>query len=118
MPGAEPTTTLGQPTGTAIGFFLLFVALTLVITWWAAKRTRSAKEFYAAGGAFANPERSSLMTPLSLDAAQAQGLVDFMVRALTDCRVEREQAPFDHPSLPFPDGEVLPAVGAAGRGAC
>src|SRR5205814_7202909 len=24
-------------------------ALTLVITWWAAKRTRSAKEFYAAG---------------------------------------------------------------------
>ena len=42
-------TTLGQPTATAIVFFLLFVALTLAITWWAAKRTRSAKEFYAAG---------------------------------------------------------------------
>ena len=75
-------------------------------------------EFYAAGGEFANPERSTLMTPLSLDRAQAQGLLDFMSRALTDCRVEREQAPFDHPSLPFPDGEVLPAVGAGGTGPC
>jgi cation/acetate symporter len=42
-------TTIGQPTGVAIGFFLLFVALTLAITWWAARRTRSAREFYAAG---------------------------------------------------------------------
>ena len=30
-------------------FFLLFVALTLSITWWAARRTRSANEFFAAG---------------------------------------------------------------------
>jgi cation/acetate symporter len=45
----ETHTTLGQPTAAAIGFFLVFVALTLTITWWAARRTRSAKEFYAAG---------------------------------------------------------------------
>ena len=30
--------------------FLAFVAVTLVITYWASKRTRSAKDFYAAGG--------------------------------------------------------------------
>jgi cation/acetate symporter len=42
-------TTLGQPTLSAIGFFVVFVLLTLGITWWAAKRTRSAREFYAAG---------------------------------------------------------------------
>ncbi|HEV8630581.1 MAG TPA: sodium/solute symporter [Thermoanaerobaculia bacterium] len=42
-------TSLGQPTASAIGFFLLFVAITLGITWWAAKRTRSTREFYAAG---------------------------------------------------------------------
>lgn len=41
--------TLGQPTPAAIGFFLLIVLLTLGITWWAARRTRSASEFYAAG---------------------------------------------------------------------
>ena len=42
-------TTLGNPTASAIGFFLLIVALTLAITYWAARRTRSTKDFYAAG---------------------------------------------------------------------
>jgi cation/acetate symporter len=30
-------------------FFLVIVALTLAITWWAARRTKSTKDFYAAG---------------------------------------------------------------------
>ncbi|GHD55380.1 cation acetate symporter [Jeongeupia chitinilytica] len=34
----------------AIIMFVLFVAFTLGITYWAARRTRSAKDFYAAGG--------------------------------------------------------------------
>lgn len=34
----------------AIGMFLLFVSVTLGITYWASKRTRSAKSFYTAGG--------------------------------------------------------------------
>ncbi len=34
----------------AIGMFLLFALVTLCITWWAARRTRSAHDFYAAGG--------------------------------------------------------------------
>jgi cation/acetate symporter len=34
----------------AIIMFFVFVGFTLVITYWAAKRTRSAKDFYAAGG--------------------------------------------------------------------
>src|SRR5215510_9621143 len=42
-------TSLGTPTASAILFFLVIVALTLAITWWAARRTRSTKEFYAAG---------------------------------------------------------------------
>jgi cation/acetate symporter len=46
-PGVQ--TTLGTPTLGAIVFFLAIVALTLAITYWAARRTRSAKEFYAAG---------------------------------------------------------------------
>jgi len=33
----------------AVSFFVGFVAITLVITYWAAKRTKTAKEFYAAG---------------------------------------------------------------------
>jgi len=42
-------TAIGTPTASAIIFFFLIVALTLGITFWAAKRTRSTKEFYAAG---------------------------------------------------------------------
>jgi cation/acetate symporter len=40
-----------QPTNWhAIGMFVLFVCLTLGITYWAAKRTKSAAQFYSAGG--------------------------------------------------------------------
>ncbi len=42
-------TTIGTPTLSAILFFLIIVVLTLGITYWAAKRTRSVKQFYAAG---------------------------------------------------------------------
>src|SRR5215216_7729157 len=34
----------------AIGMFIAFVALTLAITYWAAKQTASAADFYSAGG--------------------------------------------------------------------
>ncbi|OQX16994.1 MAG: cation acetate symporter [Desulfobulbaceae bacterium A2] len=42
-------TTLGQPTLPSIAFFLIIVAITLAITYWASKRTKTTKEFYAAG---------------------------------------------------------------------
>jgi cation/acetate symporter len=42
-------TTIGQVHTTSILFFFVFVLSTLVITYWAAKRTRTTKEFYAAG---------------------------------------------------------------------
>ena len=35
---------------TAIGFFLFFVVITLGITYWAARRTHSAADYYSAGG--------------------------------------------------------------------
>jgi cation/acetate symporter len=41
---------IGQPNPVAIGFFLLFISLTLGITYWAARRTKSTHEFFAAGG--------------------------------------------------------------------
>ncbi|MFC0338033.1 cation/acetate symporter [Kushneria avicenniae] len=34
----------------AIIMFLIFVGITLYITWWASKKTRSASDYYAAGG--------------------------------------------------------------------
>jgi cation/acetate symporter len=40
---------IGTPHPVAIAFFFLFIAVTLGITWWAARRTRTAEHFYAAG---------------------------------------------------------------------
>ncbi|MFI3184702.1 MAG: cytochrome c peroxidase [Methylococcaceae bacterium] len=68
---------------------------------------------------------------LNLTSADVADLVAFM-KSLTDDRVRWEKAPFDHPSLAIPNGQVgdenkvtsnpavdqilvLPAVGAAGR---
>jgi cation/acetate symporter len=42
-------TALGSPNAISILFFALFVCLTLVITYWAAKKTKTAAEYYAAG---------------------------------------------------------------------
>src|SRR6188474_1304404 len=42
-------TSLGSPTLSAIVSFLVIVAATLVVTYWAARRTKSTSEFYAAG---------------------------------------------------------------------
>ena len=42
-------TAIGHPHITSILFFFFFVTMTLGITYWAAKRTRTTEEFYAAG---------------------------------------------------------------------
>ena len=42
-------TTLGQANLISILFFAAFVSFTLLITYWAAKRTKSTREYYAAG---------------------------------------------------------------------
>ena len=75
-------------------------------------------EFYDRGGDFANSQLSGDIFPLNLSALDKSAIIDFMKNALTDCRVEKEKAPFDHPELPLPNGPTLPAVGAAGTGPC
>ena len=81
-------------------------------------------EFYDKGGDFTNPTLAPLIRPLGLTQNDQEDLVAFLL-ALTDDRVRRQQAPFDHPSLSIPNGSdpasigtdsliELPAVGAAG----
>jgi cation/acetate symporter len=43
------TTTLGEPNAIAIIFFLVFIVLSLGITVWASRKTRTTDQFYAAG---------------------------------------------------------------------
>jgi cation/acetate symporter len=46
---ATGATRLGEPNRIAMAFFFAFIAVTLGITYWAARRTRTTEEFYAAG---------------------------------------------------------------------
>ena len=46
---APADTTIGQPNALAMAFFFVFIAITMGITWWAARRTRTTEQFYAAG---------------------------------------------------------------------
>ena len=41
----EFTSSIGQPNAVSIGFFLVFVLATLVITYYAAKRSKTASQF-------------------------------------------------------------------------
>ena len=75
-------------------------------------------DFYNRGGDFANAEKAKRIKPLSFDATDKAALVDFLTNALTDCRVEKERAPFDHPSLTIPNRAALAATGANGTGSC
>jgi cation/acetate symporter len=46
---APADTAIGQPNAVAMAFFFGFIGITLAITFWAAKRTRTTEHFYAAG---------------------------------------------------------------------
>src|SRR5215210_7133127 len=48
-PATAPSTAIGQPNVTAMAFFFVFIAITLGITLWAARRTKTTEHFYAAG---------------------------------------------------------------------
>src|SRR5512141_1802979 len=49
MNPAQATTSLGSPSASSIGFFFAIVLVTLVITYFAARKTKTSSEFYAAG---------------------------------------------------------------------
>lgn len=91
-------------------------------------------DFYNRGGNFDNPQHfATLVFSQGLSTDNKADLVAFL-RALTDERVRWERAPFDHPQLKIPHGQVaaaspqnpglakdrylsLPAVGRQGRSA-
>lgn len=59
---------------TAIAMFLAFVGLTLVITYWAAKRTKSTSDFYTAGGGISGFQNGLAIAGDYMSAATLLGL--------------------------------------------
>src|SRR6516225_5264293 len=58
----------------AIGMFVGFVGLTLVITYWAAKRTASAADFYSAGGGITGSQNGLAIAGDYMSAASFLGI--------------------------------------------
>jgi cation/acetate symporter len=58
----------------AIVMFLLFVGATLGITYWAAKKTKTAKDFYAAGGGITGGQNSLAIAGDYMSAASFLGI--------------------------------------------
>ena len=59
---------------TAISLFLAFVALTLLITYWAARRTKSTADFYAAGGGITGWQNGMAIAGDFMSAASFLGI--------------------------------------------
>jgi cation/acetate symporter len=59
---------------TAVAMFLAFVGLTLVITYWAARRTKTAKDFYSAGGGLSGFQNGLAISGDYMSAASFLGI--------------------------------------------
>ncbi len=71
---AAPETQGRQPNFPAIIMFLVFVSATLGITYWAARRTRTASEFYTAGGGITGTQNGLAISGDLLSAATLLGI--------------------------------------------
>ncbi len=65
---------LGTPNPVAIAFFFLFISATLAITFWAARRTRTAEHFYAAGRSITGLQNGLALAGDYMSAASFLGI--------------------------------------------
>ena len=68
------TSSLGEPDVIAISGFLIFIALSLGITWWAARKTRTADQFYAAGRSISGFQNGLALAGDYMSAASFLGI--------------------------------------------
>ncbi len=66
--------TFGQLNVVAVVFFATFMVITLGITYWAAKRTRTTREYYAAGGTVTAPQNGFALAGDYMSAASFLGI--------------------------------------------
>src|SRR5690349_18277967 len=68
------TTSIGQPNLVAIAFFILFILITVAITYWAARRTRTTEHFYAAGRTISPAQNGFALAGDYMSAASFLGI--------------------------------------------
>jgi cation/acetate symporter len=68
------TTAIGQPNAVAMVFFVGFIAITLGITFWAARRTKTTEQFYAAGRSISAGQNGFALAGDYMSAASFLGI--------------------------------------------
>jgi cation/acetate symporter len=68
------STSLGQPNPTAIALFFVFIAVTMGITWLAARRTTTTEDFYAAGRSISGRQNGFALAGDYMSAASFLGI--------------------------------------------
>lgn len=69
-----PETAIGEPNRVAMSFFFVFISITLGITYWAARRTRTTEEFYAAGRSISAGQNGLALAGDYMSAASFLGI--------------------------------------------
>ena len=78
---AAETAESGDVSTPAVAIFIVFIAITLVITWWAAKRTREKKDFYAAGSRITGLQNGLAIAGDFMSAATILGITGLIYSA-------------------------------------
>ncbi|NWH09665.1 MAG: cation/acetate symporter ActP [Alphaproteobacteria bacterium] len=68
------STAIGEPNTIAIVFFFLFIAITLGITYWAARQTKTTEEFFAAGRSISGRQNGFALAGDYMSAASFLGI--------------------------------------------
>jgi cation/acetate symporter len=71
---AQAQTSVGQPNAVAMTFFFVFITITMAITWWAARRTRTPEQFYAAGRSVGGVQNGFALAGDYMSAASFLGI--------------------------------------------
>ena len=72
---ASPRTTqIGEPNAVAMVFFFVFIAITLGITYWASRKTRTTEDFYAAGRSISAGQNGFALAGDYMSAASFLGI--------------------------------------------
>src|SRR5688500_9578937 len=84
---AAPQTRIGQPNTIAMVFFFVFIAITVGITYWAARRTRTTEHFYAAGRTISPGQNGFALAGDYMSAASFLGIAVLVSTTGFDCLI-------------------------------
>ncbi|MCC6545590.1 cation/acetate symporter ActP [Candidatus Sumerlaeota bacterium] len=78
---SAPPPKLGAVNFSSVFFFVLFAAITLTITWFAARRTKNAATFYTAGGGITGLQNGLALAGDYMSAASFLGIVGMVAKS-------------------------------------